>query len=87
MSNISLSRRSTKPKLTGSCGRGIRNEHMSNTNIKCYETNSIYLLSRLYAILYCPSQRKQHVYGNLASWMMVQAPPAAHNCQFVLVLL
>ena len=22
-----------------------------------------------------PSQRKQHVYGNLASWMMVQAPP------------
>ena len=21
-----------KPKVTGSCGRGIRNEHMSNTN-------------------------------------------------------
>ena len=21
-----------KPKQTGSCGRGIRNEHMSNTN-------------------------------------------------------
>ena len=42
---------------------------------KCYGTNSIYLLSMLYAILYCPSQRKQHVYENLASWMMVQAPP------------
>ena len=24
---------------------------------------------------YFPSQRKQHIYGNLASWMMVQAPP------------
>ena len=51
----------SKPKQTGSCGRGIRNEHMSNTNtiatnIKCYGTNSIYLLSILYAILYCPSQ-------------------------------
>ena len=45
------------------------------TNIKWYGTNSIYLLSRLYAILYCSSQRKQHIYGNLASWMMVQAPP------------
>ena len=64
-----------KPKQAGTCGRSIRNELMSNTNIKCYGTNSIYLLSRLYAILYCPSQRKQHVYGNLASWLMVQAPP------------
>ena len=45
------------------------------TNIKCYGKDSIYLLSRLYAILYCPSQGKQHVYGNLPSWMMVQAPP------------
>ena len=29
---------------------------------------------KIISILYCPSQRKQHVYGNLASWMMVQAP-------------
>ena len=48
---------------------------MSNTNIKFYGTSSIYLLSRLCATLYCPSQRKRHLYGNLASWMMVQAPP------------
>ena len=45
-----------KPKQTGSCERGIRYEHMSNTNtiatnIKCNGTNSIYLLSILYAIL------------------------------------
>ena len=39
------------------------------------EQIQFYLLSILYAILYCPSQRKLHVYGNLASWMMVQAPP------------
>ena len=32
-------------------------------------------ISILYAIVYCPSQRKQHVYGNLASWSMVQASP------------
>ena len=35
----------------------------------------IYFQDYVYAILYCPSQRKQQVYGNLASWMMVQAPP------------
>ena len=44
-----------KPKQAGTCGRGIRNEHTSKslicTNIKCYRTNSIDLLSRLYAIL------------------------------------
>ena len=44
-----------KPKQAGTCGRSIRNEHTSKslicTNIKYYRTNSIYLLSRLYAIL------------------------------------
>ena len=44
-----------KPKQAGTCGRSIRNEHTSKslicTNIKCYRTNSIVLLSRLYAIL------------------------------------
>ena len=25
---------------------------------------------QLYAILYCPSQRKQHVYGNLSSFKL-----------------
>ena len=44
-----------KPKQSGTYGRGIRNEHTLKslicTNIKCYRTNSIYLLSRLYAIL------------------------------------
>ena len=28
-----------------------------------------------YMQYYAVSQRKEHVYGNLASWMMVQAPP------------
>ena len=35
---------------------------------------------KLYAILYWTSQRKQHVYGNLASWMMVQAHPQLQVC-------
>ena len=46
---------------------------------------SFYLLLRLYAILYCSSQRKQHVYGNLASWMMVQAPPTTASLFWLLV--
>ena len=66
-----------KPKQAGTCGRSIRNEHTSKslicTNIKYYRTYSIYLLSRLYAIL-LPSQRKLHVNVNLASWMMLRAP-------------
>ena len=49
----------------------MSNTNTIATNIKCYGANSIYLLSILYAIFYYPSQRKQHVYGNLASWMMV----------------
>ena len=67
-----------KPKQAGSCGRGIRNEHTSKslicTNIKSYGTNSIDLLSRL---LYFPSQRKLHVNGNLASWMILRASPTS----------
>ena len=56
---IHLSATIVKQKQTGNCGRGIRNEHMSNTNIKCYGTNSIY------------KENSTYIYGNLASWMMV----------------
>ena len=79
-----------KPKQTGSCGRGIRNEHMSNmsnyTNMKCYGTNSIYLLSILYAILYYPSQKKTAriwKFGIVDDGLKLRL----HNRQFVLVLL
>ena len=44
-----------KPKQAGTCGRSIRNDYTSKslicTNIRYYRTDSIYLLSRLYAIL------------------------------------
>ena len=69
-----------KPKQAGICGRSIRNEHMSKSlicsNIKYYRINSIYSLSRLYAILLSIA-KKQHVNGNLASWMILCAPPTS----------
>ena len=42
-----------KPKQAGTCGWGklAYVKSLICNNIKCYRTNSIYLLSRLYAIL------------------------------------
>ena len=46
----------------------------------------IYFQDYNYAILYCPSQRKQHV-GIWKFGIVDDNSSSAHNCQFVLVLL
>ena len=71
-----------KPKQTGSCGRGIINEHMSNTNtilnIKCYGTNSICNIILSITKKTARIRKFGIVDDGLSS---------ALNCQFVLVLL
>ena len=54
------------------------------TNIKCYRPNSIYLLSRLYAILLSITKKtaRKWKFGNVDD-----ASCSAHKCQLVLVLL
>ena len=75
-----------KPKQAGSCGRGIRNEHKNYvkslicTNIKCYSTNSIYSLWRLYAILLSITKKtaRKWKFG-----IVYDALCSAHKCQLV----
>ena len=48
-----------KPKQTGSCGRGVRNEHMSNTN-PIYPNNS----RDVYFYIYWVSAYMGQIEGN-----------------------
>ena len=77
-----------KQQLTGTCGQSIRNEHTSKSlvciNIKYYRTYSIYLLSRLYAILLSITKKtaRKWKFG-----IMDDTSCSAHKCQLVLILL
>ena len=77
-----------KPKQAGTCGRGIRNEHASKslicTNIKYYRTYSIYLLSRLFAILLSITKKtaRKWKFG-----IVDDTSCSAQKCHLVLVLL
>ena len=72
-----------KPKQAGTCGRGIRNERTSKslicsyTNIKCYGTNSIYSLLRLYAILLSIIKKTARIWKFGIADDMLQAPPTS----------
>ena len=77
-----------KPEQAGTCGRSIRNEHISKslicTNIKYYRTYSIYSLSGLYAILLSITKKtaRKWTFG-----IVDDAACSAHKCQLVLVSL
>ena len=63
----------------------IMSKSLIFTNIKCYRTYSIYLLSRLYAILLSITKKTARkwkfgnvkINGNLATCMMFRAPPTS----------
>ena len=88
LSESQMSLTIVKAKQAGTCGRGIRNEHTSksliSTNIKYCGTYSIYLLSRLYAILLSITKKtaRKWKFG-----IVYDASCPAHKCQLVLVLL
>ena len=77
-----------KLKQAGTCGRGIRNEHMSKSlicsNIKCYRTNSIDLLPRLYEILLFIAKKtaRKWKFG-----IVYDVSCFAHKCQLAFGLL
>ena len=81
-------RQLVKPKQTGSWGRGIRNEHMSNTNTililnAMEQIQFIYIQD--YMQYYTVHHKENSTYMEI--WHRGWWFKLRHNCQFVLVLL